>query len=91
MTAKWRGAALADLKNIRGYLAPRNAQAAQRVLQAIVVAADGLQLFPHRGRPGRVTGTREIVALREYVIVYSVRGNLVVVERIWHGAQSRQD
>jgi len=44
--------------------------------------------FPHRGRPGKKTGTRELViSALPYLIVYTVRGDVVCVVRILHGSQ----
>jgi len=44
--------------------------------------------FPHRGRPGKKAGTRELViSALPYLIVYTVRGDVVCVVRILHGAQ----
>ena len=80
---------MADLVVISDYLLDRNPQAAERVFHAILVAGDRLDLFPHRGRLGRLFGTREIVASRSYVLVYRVSEHEVIIERVWHSAQSR--
>jgi plasmid stabilization system protein ParE len=58
---------------------------------ALVAACDRLEHLPERGRPGLVAGTRELVALWPYVIVYRVFEDSVEVIRIWHGAQDRSD
>jgi toxin ParE1/3/4 len=41
------------------HLLPLNPFAAERVVQELTVAANSLATFPHRGRPGRMKGTRE--------------------------------
>jgi len=64
--------------------------AAQRVARELLLAADSLQLFPRRGRVGRVAGTRELVAIRPCIIVYELAGEDAVVLRVWHGAQGRE-
>ena len=47
-------------------------------------------MFPRRGRLGKVTGTRELVAIYPYIIVYEViKNDDVVILNVWHGAQSR--
>ena len=44
--------------------------------------------FPRRGRPGRKDGTRELVlSPLPYVVVYAVRGDVIYIVRILHGAQ----
>ena len=70
------------------YIARENPIAAQRVARSLLLAGDSLSIFPHRGRVGRVRGTRELLAVRPYIIVYEVGADDVVyILRIWHGAQ----
>jgi plasmid stabilization system protein ParE len=86
---EWRPAALSDLEGIFAYLLPLNPFAAEQVVQGLTIAADSLATFPHRGRPGRVKETRELVAVWPYALVYEVREEAVVILRVWHGAQER--
>jgi toxin ParE1/3/4 len=47
-------------------------------------------MFPYRGRPGRQAGTRELVIMPPYLIVYRVSGTeAVTILRVWHAAQDR--
>lgn len=55
----------------------------------LIAACDRLEHLPERGRPDVVPGTRELVALWPYVVVYRVSAGVVEVLRIWHGAQDR--
>lgn len=89
LRVEWQPTALADLEAIFAYLLPLNPFAAERVVQGLTIAADSLNTFPQRGRPGRVKGTRELVAVWPYVMVYEVRDEAVVILRLWHGAQDR--
>lgn len=89
LPVEWRPAATADLEAIFAYLLPVNPFAAEQVVQALTIAADSLATFPHRGRPGRVRDTRELVAVWPYILVYEVRDNVLSILRIWHGAQDR--
>jgi len=44
--------------------------------------------FPERGRPGRRAGTRELVfGGLPYLAAYRLKGDLVEILRILHGAQ----
>ena len=42
---------------------------------------------PNLGRPGRLTDTRELVAHRNYILVYDLAGDLVRVLRVLHAAR----
>jgi toxin ParE1/3/4 len=86
----WRARALADVSRIVRYIAVDNPVAARRLGRELLLAGDSLMMFPRRGRPGRQTGTRELVAMPPYIIVYRVTGtDTVIILRIWHAAQER--
>lgn len=86
----WRSRALADVSRIVRYIAPDNPVAARRVGREILLAGDSLVMFPHRGRPGRLAGTRELVVMPPYLIVYRVSADdAVTILRVWHAAQDR--
>lgn len=92
MDVEWLPAALADRDAIVAYLEGRNATAAIELLQSLVLAGESLSFFPHRGRPGQAPGTRELVAVRPYLLVYEVDAatDTVRILRVWHGAQERR-
>ncbi len=91
MKVEWRPSALDDRDAIIEYLEPLNPHAAANLLQALILAGDSLTLFPHRGRPGLAAGTRELVAVWPYLIIYEIgdEADTVSILRIWHGAQDR--
>ncbi|MGY0712283.1 type II toxin-antitoxin system RelE/ParE family toxin [Azospirillum argentinense] len=65
-------------------------KSARRLAQELVLAGDSLQVFPRRGRRGLVEGTRELVVVRPYVIVYDIgEDETVSILRLWHSAQDR--
>jgi toxin ParE1/3/4 len=68
----WRTQALADVARIARYIATDNPVAAASVARELLLGGDSLALFPLRGRQGRQAGTRELVAIRPYIIVYRV-------------------
>jgi addiction module RelE/StbE family toxin len=84
----WRATAHADLLRIFDYIAHDNPLAAQRLARELVAAGDSLEQFPDRGRPGLLSGTRELVIVRPYIMVYEVT-DIVTILRIWHSAQKR--
>jgi toxin ParE1/3/4 len=87
----WRPAARDDRHQIFEYLLHRNPEAARQVESRLILAADNLTTFPHRGRLGRAAGTRELLTVWPYVLVYEVddTAGLVRILRVWHGAQNR--
>lgn len=89
MRVEWFPSALADRRAIADYLSEENPGTALRIVEELVVAADSLADFPHRGRPGLLAGTRELVAVPPFVIIYDVTEDAVRILRLWHAARLR--
>ena len=91
MRVEWHPLALADRDSIVTYLELLNPHAAANLLRSLVLAGDSLALFPNRGRLGMATGTREMVTVWPYLIVYEVdtASDTALILRIWHGSQDR--
>jgi toxin ParE1/3/4 len=88
MEVRWLDDALADVAEIYRYIAADDRRAAGRVVQRIRAAVGLLAKMPHRGRPGRWSGTRELVILRTpYIVPYRVQGDLIEILRVFHGAR----
>jgi toxin ParE1/3/4 len=88
MELRWTEEAAADLERIADYLFEHTPGRAPRLVRALYDAPSTLLTFPHRGRPGKKEGTRELVmSSLPYVVVYAVREETVFVVRILHGAQ----
>jgi addiction module RelE/StbE family toxin len=83
----WARPAHADRKKIREYIA-QHAPAAALALDELFSEKAGLLLdHPDLGRTGRVPGTRELVAHRNYILVYDTAGDVVRVLRVLHAAR----
>ncbi len=77
--------AIADLENLRAYIARHNPGAAQRVAQRIVRSASRLQTHPKFGKTGRVEGTRELASPKfPYTIVYEEFQGDCMILRVLH-------
>ena len=88
MQLRWTRAAATDLERITDYLVQHVPERASALVGTVYEAPALLLEFPHRGRPGKKAGTRELVMPSlPYVIVYTVRDDVVFVVRILHGAQ----
>jgi plasmid stabilization system protein ParE len=85
---RWLRVALANLEAEADYIAEDNPAAAGRLVQRIFRAADLLAKNPAMGRPGRVSGTRELVVDDTPCIVpYRVRANAIEILRVFHAAR----
>lgn len=88
MQLRWTREAAADLERIADYLIQHVPERAAELVRTVYDAPALLLEFPHRGRPGKKAGTRELViATLPYLVVYTVRGDVIFVVRILHGAQ----
>jgi plasmid stabilization system protein ParE len=76
------------LEEIASYIAHDSERAAHLVEDRIHRSAKVLLLIPDAGRPGRVAGTRELIALRTpYILVYRHNSDHIRILRVYHGAR----
>jgi toxin ParE1/3/4 len=84
----WYPLALDDLESLRAYIARDDPGSAEATAHRILEAVETLTRFPERGRRGRVPRTRELVIPRTpYIVAYRVRGDVVEILRVLHGAR----
>ena len=86
-TLEWRALAENDLEQIVDYIAAGNPDRALSFIVELREKGSLLLTNPKLGRPGRVRGTRELVAHPNYIIVYRLAGQVVEVLRVKHVAQ----
>jgi addiction module RelE/StbE family toxin len=89
MRLRWTEPASRDLEEICDYVAERGGDvAARRIALKICDGLDSLTEFPRKGRPGRLSGTRELVFPElPWLVVYRVHEDRIEINRILHGAQ----
>lgn len=83
----WRAAARADLTQIIRFIAEQDPQAARRLKSRLESVVLPLAEHPYLHRPGRVPGTRELVAHPNYVLVYRVAADCIEVLSVLHSRQ----
>ena len=88
----WRPQALADREAIMAFIAADNPIAAIELDEHFEAEAERARQNPLLYRPGRVRGTRELVAHPNYVMVYQVLkpsggGAVVQMLRVLHARQ----
>ena len=86
MEVRWSTIAVKDLEHIFQRIEKDNPTAARETGKAIYDGCEALKDFPHRGRPGRMSGRRELV-FSPYIAVYQAKEHAVEISRIYHGAQ----
>ncbi|MGB8259836.1 MAG: type II toxin-antitoxin system RelE/ParE family toxin [Terracidiphilus sp.] len=88
MRLRWTPAAANDLESIDDYLAGHLPSLRRETILEIYEAILALRTMPHRGRPGRENGTRELVLPRlPYIVVYRIKDSDIEILHIYHGAQ----
>lgn len=88
MRLDWHRLARGDLIEIVTHIAQESPAAAYRVLEAINEQTSLLTENPEMGRPGRVSGTRELVINRTpHVAAYRIAGGTIAILRVLHGAR----
>ena len=88
MTVVWSPRAIGHLAALRDWIARENPGAAARTATTLLAAVDRLAELPNLGRPGRVSGTRELVVPgTRYVIPYRMRGEGLEIIAVFHGRQ----
>lgn len=86
-TIEWRPKASADLLEIIAYIAAENPNAAQALKKSIDDKVAALADHPKRCRPGRIKGTRELVAHPNYIVLYRISGKIIEILRVKHAKQ----
>jgi toxin ParE1/3/4 len=83
----WTDESESNLAAIQRFIASDNEAAANRVVDALVKAAERLRDFPQLGRPVEellAQGVRELI-VSPYRIAYREDGNIVLILKVWHG------
>jgi len=88
LTIVWSAKAEEDFLSILEYIGERNPFAAERMEQSIRNSTWALQQHPllYR-RSERIPGCREIVAHRNYVVVYRVEQDCIRIVRVLHSSR----
>ena len=87
MKLVWTRTASTDRKEIREYIAQADPVAALALDELISQKAGDLVGHPGLGRPGRVTGTRELVLHQNYILIYDTSADLIRLLRVLHAAR----
>jgi toxin ParE1/3/4 len=90
MQIVWSATAIANLVEIREYIAQDKPSAARRLAHRILAAVQQFGEHPYLGHPGREPETRElIVAGTPYIIGYRVHRSRLAILAVLHAARER--
>lgn len=88
MRIVWSLFAIEDREAIFAYIEADSPRAAARIDDQIEAQVELLAMTPEIGRPGRVSGTHELVIQRTpYIAAYRIDAESIRVLRVLHGAQ----
>lgn len=87
MQIVWRPEAQTALIDLISYIAQHDPAASRRMLARIVESVEPARQYPNIGRIGRASGTREIVAHPNYIVIYRVLNDTVEVVDVLHARQ----
>ena len=76
-----------DLQDIVTYIAADDPKTARNFGDQILTVFQSLSNNSHRGRPGRFSGTRELIVHKSYIAAYVVHENMVTILTIRHAAR----
>ena len=92
MRVKWTWPAAEHLRGIRLFIQPDSPSTARKISRTILERCELFSDFPERGRIGIEPGTRErIFAPPTYIAAYRIKGDLMEILHVWHGAQDRSN
>jgi toxin ParE1/3/4 len=92
MRIVWTAPALREVEAIGDYIALESPRASARIVTRVFDRVATLADHPEIGRPGRIPGTRELVITNTpFVVPYRVRGDLIEVLSVFHGARRWPD
>jgi len=88
MKVIWSPEARQDLRDIYLYLATENPYIARALQERIKQGVQLLRDNPHIGRPGRVSGTREmVISGTSYILPYRIKEKRLELLRVYHTAR----
>lgn len=87
MKVIWTTEAEQDRADVWDYIAADNPHAAARMDELFSDAANSLTKHPKLGKPGKISGTRELIPHENYRIVYEIELDTVWVLTLVHIAR----
>ncbi|MFK3797437.1 MULTISPECIES: type II toxin-antitoxin system RelE/ParE family toxin [unclassified Pseudomonas] len=87
LTVEWSKYAKADLLAILAYISDHDSAAAWRLKDEIDLRIGHLPQHPRLYKTGREPGTREMVVMPNYLVIYAENACSITILRVLHAAQ----
>ena len=92
MIVRWSAEANEDRVAIFDFIELDKPGAAYRIDERVLQVAEQIGSFPGIGRPGRISGTREMaIHGTPYLLIYCINQDHIMLLHILHGAQQWPD
>lgn len=88
---RWTRRAKRRLQQIGRHIGRDNPRAAMQTIDRLWEAGNNLERNPESGRIGRMPGTRELVVLPNYIVIYRVRKDAIHIVTVQHAARRYPD
>jgi plasmid stabilization system protein ParE len=89
MKIVWSRRAAANLIQLRQFIEQDRPEAAAGVAVRILDSIENLAKQPNAGRPGRISGMRELVVLgTSFIVPCRIRGASLEIIAVFHGTKS---
>lgn len=86
--------AIADLARLREFIEIKNPVAAQRIASELLIGIDKLKIFPKMGIQVLRAPQPELIRdlfVGNYTIRYLIKGDEIIILRLWHGKENEKD
>lgn len=87
MRVFWTSAAEQDRAAVMDHISQDNPLAASQMDELVANAAGRLEDHPNLGKPGQISGTRELIPHESYRLVYEVQDDAVWILALVHTAR----
>ena len=89
MRLKFTHESLNDLVRLREFIVEKNPSAAEKYARKLISSIQNLIINPELGRIlEEKPDVRELVA-GNYIVRYSLRGDIIYILKVWHGKEYR--
>ena len=85
----WSKNAKADLYSIYNYISRDSIYYSLKIINKIVKIITNLTVMPYMGRKVLEYNNKNIreIIFKQYRIIYEIRSNFIIIQRVWHAAR----